>query len=141
MEALGGAASVIAVVQIAGKVWSLCWKYYSDAKEAKSDIERLMGMIQTMQSVFQQVEDLAKGPGATKLHASKSLIERIPSEVKQEFDRLENLLEPSNTRSIMRKALRQRLKWPLKKEEVEKTLSLLERHKTHLITAMNCDQM
>ena len=141
MEAFGGAASVIAVVQIAGKVWSLCWKYYPDAKEAKSDIEHLMGMIQTMQSVFQQVEDLPKGPGATKLHASNPLIERIPLEVKQEFDRLEKLLEPSNTRSIMGKALRQRLKWPLKKEEVEKTLNLLERHKTTLITAMNCDQM
>ena len=135
MEALGGAASVIAVVQIAGKVWSLCWKYYSDAKEAKSDIERLMSMIQTMQSVFQQVENL------TKLHASNPLIEKIPSEVKQEFDRLQKLLEPSNTRSIMRKALRQRLKWPLKKEEVEKILNLLERHKTTLIIAMNCDQM
>ena len=140
MEALGGAASVIAVVQIAGKVWSLCWKYYSDVKEAKSDIERLMGMIQMIQSVFQQVEDLAKGPGATKLHASKPCIERIPLELKQEFERLLKLLEPSNKRSVMR-SLGRRLKWPLKKEEVEKTLNLLERHKTTLITAMNCDQM
>ena len=138
MEVLGGVASVIAVVQIAGNVWSLCWKYYSDAKEAKSDIERLMGTIQTMQTVFQQVEGLAKGPGAIKLHASNPLIE----ELKQEFERLEKLLEPSNnTRSIMRRAFRQRLKWPLKKGEVEKTLQLLERLKTTLIITMNCDQM
>ena len=138
MEVLGGAASVIAVVQIAGKVWSLCWKYYSDAKEAKSDIERLMGTIQTMQTVFQQVEGLAKGPGAIKLHASNPLIE----DLKQEFEILEKLLEPSNnTISIMRRALGQRLKWPLKKGEVEKILLLLEQHKTTLIIAINCDQM
>ena len=28
-EALGVAASVIAVVELAGKVWSVCWQYYS----------------------------------------------------------------------------------------------------------------
>src|SRR5258705_3869715 len=138
MEVLGGAASVIAVVKIAGKVWSICWKYYSDAKEAKSDIERLMGTIQTMQTVFQQVEGLAKGPRAIKLHASNPLIE----ELNQEFEILEKLLEPSNNpRSIMRRAFRQGLKWPLKKGEVEKTLHLLERLKTTLIITMNCDQM
>ena len=139
MEVLGGAVSVIAVVQIAGKVWSLCWKYYSDAKEVKSDIERLMSTIQTIQTVFQQAEGLAKGPGAIKLHASNPLIE----ELKKEFEILEKLLEPSkNTRSIMRRAFgQQRLKWPLKKGEIEKTLHLLERHKTTLLIAMNCDQM
>src|SRR5258706_13588359 len=106
MEVLGGAASVIAVVQIAGKVWSLCWKYYSDAKEAKSDIERLMGTIQMMQTVFQQLEGLAKGPGAIKLDASNPLIE----ELKKEFEILEKLLEPKNNpRSIMRRAFGQRL--------------------------------
>ena len=136
MEVLGGAASVIAVVQIAGKVWSLCWKYYGDAKEAKSDIKRLMNIVQTMQTVLQQVEGLAEGPGAIKLHASNPLIE----ELKQEFERLEKLLKPSSTKSIMR-SLGHRLKWPLKKEEVENTLHLLEQHKTTLIIVMNCDQM
>ena len=138
MEVLGGAASVIAVVQILGKVWSLCWRYYSDAEEAKSDIKRLMGAIQMMQTVFQQLDSLAKGPGALKLDASNPLIE----ELRKEFEILEKLLEPSNnTRFITRRAFGQRLKWPLKKGEVEKTLHLLERHKTTLLIAMNCDQM
>lgn len=28
-EVLGVAASVIAVVELAGKVWSACWQYYA----------------------------------------------------------------------------------------------------------------
>ena len=141
MEALGGAASVIAVVQLAGKLWSLCWKYYSDAKDAKSDIERLLNTIHTVQSVFQHVQELAKGPGATKLLASKSVIKRIPLELKEEFERLEKILDPGKMNKTMRTLGLRALKWPLKKDDIEKTLQLLERHKTTLITALNTDQM
>ncbi len=140
MEVLGGAASVIAVVQIAGKVWSLCWKYYSDAKDAKSDIDRLMNNINTVQNVFQQLQQLAEGPEAAKLAASKPVIEKIASELRQEFERLHEILKPKK-REKLGSALGLRLKWPLQKEDVEKTLQLLERHKTTLTTAMNCDQM
>ena len=137
MEALGGAASVIAVVQIAGKVYSLCSKYYSDAKKTKSDIERLMGTIQTIQAILQQVEGWAKGPGAIKLHLSNPSIEKL----KQEFEKLEKLLEPSKLTGSKMGAIGNRLKWPLKKGEVEKTLHLVERHKTTLLLALNCDQI
>ena len=141
MEALGGAASVIAVVQLAGKLWSLCWKYYSDAKDAKSDIERLLSAVGDVQNVFQQVQELAEGPGSTKLLASKSLIERIPFELNAEFERLRKILDPGRTNKTMRTLGLRALKWPLKKDDVDKTLQLLERHKTTLITALNTDQM
>ncbi len=141
MEVLGGAASVIAVVQIAGKVWSLCWKYLSDAKDAKSDIERLMSNITAVQCVFQQVQELAKSPGAPKLLASKTLIEKIPSELQQEFERLLKVLDPGKRKATMKALGLRSLKWPLQKEEVERTFQLLERHKTTLLTAMSCDQL
>jgi len=140
MDPLSGAASVIAVVQVAGQVWSLCWRYYSDAKGAKSDIERLMGNVLALQDLFRHVQALAKGPGAAKLVASKELIERTALELEQEFKALQKILEPGKMQGIL-KSFGRRLKWPLQKEDVEKTFQLLERHKTTLITAMNCDQM
>ncbi|RPB27269.1 hypothetical protein L211DRAFT_765381, partial [Terfezia boudieri ATCC MYA-4762] len=139
MDPLSGAASVIAVVQVAGQVWSLCWKYYSDAKNAKSDIERLMGNVEALQNLFQRVQALAKGPGAAKLVASKELIERTALELEQEFKALRKRLEPSKQQSIL-KSFGRRLRWPLQKEDVDKIFQLLERHKTTLITAINCDQ-
>jgi len=140
MDPLSGAASVIAVVQVAGKVWSLCWKYYSDAKDSKPDIDRLMGYIIALQHLFQHVRDLAKGPGAAKLVASKELIEGTARELEWEFKSLQKVLEPGKRQGIL-KSFGRRLKWPLQKEDVEKIIQLLERHKTTLITAMNCDQM
>ncbi|RPB18211.1 hypothetical protein L211DRAFT_843906 [Terfezia boudieri ATCC MYA-4762] len=137
---MGGAASVIAVVQVAGQVWSLCWKYYSDAKNAKSDIERLMGNVLALQNLFQHVQALAKGPGAAKLVASKELIERTALELEQEFKELRKILESGKRQGIL-KSFRRRLRWPLQKEDVDKIFQLLERHKTTLITAMNCDQI
>ena len=140
MDPLSGAASVIAVVQVAGQVWSLCWKYYSDAKDAKSDIERIMANVLALQNVFQHIQALAKGPGADKLVGSRPLIERTALELEQEFKELQKILEPGKRKTMLR-SFGRRLRWPLQKEDVEKIFQLLERHKTTLIAAMNCDQM
>ena len=140
MDPLSGAVSVIAVVQVAGQVWSLCWKYYSDSKDAQSDIERLMGNVLALQNLFQHVQALANGPGAAKLVVSKELIEKTALELEREFKALQKILEPGKRQGIL-KSFGRRLKWPLQKEDVEKIFHLLEQHKTALITAMNCDQM
>ncbi|KAJ9654373.1 hypothetical protein H2201_009008 [Coniosporium apollinis] len=141
MEVLGGAASVIAVVDIAGKVLSLCWKYYSAVKDAKTDIDRLCKEIEAVQGVLKQAQELAKGPKASKLLASKPLIEKIPSELREEFARLEEQLDPGKRRKAMHTFGLRALKWPLTSEQVDKTLRVLERHKTTLLTALTTDQM
>jgi len=141
MEALGGAASVIAVVDMAGKVASLCWKYYSAVKDAKTDIERLCKEVEAVQGVLKQTQELAKGPKASKLLASKPLIEKIPLELKEEFEQLEKQLDPGKRRKMMHTFGVRALKWPLTSENVDKTLKVLERHKTTLLTALSTDQM
>jgi len=140
MDPLSDAASVIAVVQVAGQVWSICWKYYSEAKDAKPEIDCLMAYILDLQNLFQHVEALAKGPGAAKLVASKELIESTALELEWEFKMLQKILEPGKRQGIL-KSFERHLKWPLQKEDVEKIIQLLEWHKTTLITAMNCNQM
>jgi len=136
MDPLSGAASVITVVQVAGKVWSLCWEYYSGAGDAKHDIDRLMGCTLALLNLLQHVRDLAKGSGAAKLVASKELIESTAFELEREFKSLQKVLEPGG-QDIPRWCL----EWPLQKKDVEKIIQLLERHKTTLITAMDCGQM
>jgi hypothetical protein len=41
MEAVGSAASIIAVIELSAKVASLCFQYSSAGKNARSDVERL----------------------------------------------------------------------------------------------------
>ena len=101
-----------------------------------------MDNITALQMVFQQIQDLANSPaGATKLKASKPLLESISTELEQEFNQLLQVLKPGLTQKGKKLLLRQKLKWPLQKEDMENTLQLLERHKSTLNTAMNFDQM
>jgi len=137
MDPLSGATSVIAVVQVACKVWSLCWEYYSGAGDAKPDIDRLMGCTLALLNLLQHVRDLAKGPGASKLVVSKELIESTAWELEREFKSLQKVLEPGGGQDITKSCV----EWPLQKEAVEKIIQLLERHKITLITAMDCGQM
>ena len=139
-EVLGAVASGIAVVELAGRVWSVCWKYYGDVKNAKSEIGRLMENTMALQTVFQSVQDLAKDP-ATKLVTSKQLLEKISLELEKEFSGMLQALQPGLGKRAGRKLLGQKLKWPFQKEEMEQILQLLERHKTALTLAMNCDLM
>jgi len=101
----------------------------------------LMNSIMALQTAFQQVNHLAKGPGATKLIALKPLLESSSSELEKEFDRILQILQPSVRQKKKGKTLGQRLKWPFQKADVEQILQLLERHKSELAFAMNSDQM
>jgi len=101
----------------------------------------LMDSITALQTAFQQVQNLAKGPGANKLIALKPLLESSSLELEKEFKQILQILQPGLGQRATRKLLRQRLKWPFQKADVEQILQLLERHKSALIFAMNSDQM
>jgi len=135
MEVLGGAASVIAVVQLSGQILSLCQKYYGEVKDAKTEIENLRNEIAAVQAVLERAQELAGG--TDKLTVSKALIE----DIRAELERLVKLLDPGKRKKAMRTVGLRALKWPFTKADIEKTLRLLERHKTTLITALDTDQM
>jgi len=101
----------------------------------------LMNSIMALQTAFQQVSHLAKGPGATKLIALKPLLESSSLELENEFNRILRILQPGLRQKTKKKLLRQRLKWPFQKADVEQILQFLERHKSDLTFAMNSDQM
>jgi len=100
-----------------------------------------MDSITALQTTFQQVSHLAKGPGATKLITLRPLLESGSSELEKKFDRILEILEPSVRQNKRRKTLSQRLKWPFQKADVLQIIQLLERHKSNLTFAMNSDQM
>jgi len=100
-----------------------------------------MNSIMALQTAFQQVKNLAEGPGATKLIALKPLLESSSPELEKEFNRILQILQPGLRQKTKKKLLGQRLKWPFQKADVEQILQLLERHKSALTSAMNSDQM
>jgi hypothetical protein len=53
MDGVGSTASVIAVIDLSAKVASHCFQYLNEVKNAKSDIERLLGGLDSLKIVLE----------------------------------------------------------------------------------------
>jgi DNA modification methylase len=61
MEPLSGAASVIAVIQLAGSIFHICGKYLNNVKNATEDIQRFQEQIVALTQVLQSLYELIRG--------------------------------------------------------------------------------
>ena len=133
-------ATAIAVSTLSAKILSLIWKYYSDVKHAKSDIERLASEIQGLHAVFQNVQGLIqKNSLAKDFPTSASLIETTKQAL-TDIKELKRQLDPGTGAKTMSRVGKCALKWPLAKKEVDDWVAKLERHKTLLDLALTTDQ-
>jgi len=144
MEALGAAASVIAVIQIAQSVGSVLMDYYEDVRDARHDIQTLYKCIKSHQAVLDSLGDLlnschndlldeksiANPDGSKSGHLTRpdgplkmSEVELLNLQIK--------LQHSSKDRKGFGSSL-QSLKWPFKKKDVEKTVNILGKHKQDL---------
>jgi len=134
MEALGGAASIIAVVEISHKILTLCGTYASAVKNAKDDIASLKSEVATLLDVLTILKGIAEDENAdeTKVSALKTLgktIQQCHSELQDLGTRLD--------RGIGRRFGFRAIKWPFKSNDVNKVIATLERHKTTIDMALN----
>ena len=92
------------MVELAGKAWAICWKYYADVKNVGSEINRLMHNITALQNVFQHVQKLAGGSGATKLVAPRRLLSgSISLELENQVYGMLQILQPGRTEGVGRR--------------------------------------
>jgi chromosome segregation ATPase len=139
-DPLSGAASAIAVIQISTKTLELCWKYISEVKDAKEDIERLRDELEALQNVIQKLQDLIERSTATQLPTVGSLQNPLESCLSQ-LRILNKKLQPRAGQKTMRRLGLRTLKWPLMKKDVDKTIAVLQNHKATFNTALSLDQM
>ena len=119
MEALASAASIIAVVQISGKILTLCHGYISSVRDAKADIEWLMCEVNILKELFESVRT-----------AENSIPVDLLNKTIEELEGLQSQLEPKKRHRWKERLGVQALKWPFKTTEVAGTIGRLERHKT-----------
>jgi hypothetical protein len=139
MDALGAAASVIAVVELSAKVVSVCVEYSRAIKNATKDIDLLLNELKSLQDVLEKVKQLLDGPNGSRLSASQSLRNGLDSSG-SELKTLDQKLEPSISRKRMSRIGLRALKWPFETEEVNKVLGRLERCKQAISLALQLDQ-
>ncbi|KAF3162624.1 hypothetical protein TWF225_002409 [Orbilia oligospora] len=166
MEVIGGVASVIAIVDLAGKIAKICAGYIGEVREYEAEVKALTGRVQCLQKVLQQLDDLLKGPHQGKLTSSTELQDNLIA-CKGELQSLENRIEkvppapaaaagPSNNRlkkprkffDSLKKAVKGEtlssvgrvLIWPIEKADVNKVISRLEGIESAIQFALQVDQ-
>ena len=138
-EALGLAASVIAVVELSAKVASLCFEYYANVKNSRDDITRLQREADGLKATLKQVQSLLNGPNGAKLKTSHTLRNRVEDCFLQLAD-LEKKLEPERKHKVIRRFGWRALKWPFTSEEVEDIVNGLGRCEEMISLGLQVDQ-
>ena len=139
MEPLGGAASVIAVVQISDRILSLCGKYSLAVRDAREDIRRLGSEIRALRDVMVSVDEMVQSPDAMRLHAFNSLADTI-TQCLSDLNNLERRLDPGRGRKTMGRIGARALKWPFKSKDIVKVIEAVDRHKGTISLALHADQ-
>ncbi|WZH40870.1 LOW QUALITY PROTEIN: NACHT domain-containing protein [Fusarium acuminatum] len=139
-EPLGVASSVIAVVDLSAKVFSLCLQYSREVKNAKDDVERLRKEVTAFQDTTEKLKALLEGTRGRELKTSQQLISAI-EDGHSALGKLEQRLRPSTGRKTISRFGMRALKWPFESKDFEGTIEKLERCRGNISLALNIDQI
>src|SRR5213592_2518971 len=114
MDGISAAASIITLVQISGQIINLCRTYYSEVRDASTDIQRLREEITALQNVLTKVADLANTSDSAKL-STLDLLNQPDGPAQQCLTQLITLaakINPGERKDAMKRFGLRALKWP-----------------------------
>src|SRR5436189_3788063 len=143
MDGISAAASILAVIQISGQVINLCRTYYSEVRDASTDIQRLREEITALQNVLTKVADMANTSDSVKL-STLDLLNQPDGPAQQCLTELITLaakINPGQGKDTMKQFGLRALKWPFSSKEVGRAVTAIGRHKATFNLALAADQM
>lgn len=141
MDPLSGAASVIAVVQLAGSIFQICGQYLKNVKNATQDIQRFQEQIAALTKVLQSLYDLIRGSNGNTLTTMRDLINNI-AKCSSVLEDLKVKIDPEITQQGVRRQWGLRAwKWPLARSEVDYTIKELDWYKATFSLSLQVDQV
>ena len=148
MDPLSISAGIIALLQAANKVVSLCYNF-ATAKNTGRIISELLDQLKSLRNVLESLEqycrtsDLTDPATSTQIGTITALCDMEDGPIAKELMYLGKRLRPPTLVSrdgSRRKALVQSLTWPLKEAETTKTLENIQRLKSDLQLALTVNQ-
>jgi hypothetical protein len=139
MAGIGEAASIIAVIDLAAKVGSLCFQYSREVVGARKDIANLQGQLGSLQDILGKVQQLLQKPDSARFSALPTISCALDDCVDQ-LKVLQKRLDPGKTRKILSRSGFRALKWPFESKDVENIVTRLERYKQTISLAFQVDQ-
>lgn len=146
MDPVSAVASVIAIYQLASAISGLCFRYGQGVRQADSDADLVINEIDTFQRYLRTLkdtlvnEDVATG-GSEQLVNLEEIINGESAAMRRcerDLQDLKQKLEKVQLEGGFKGAIN-RLSWPLKKEEVRRTLSTLKKFTEAVDRALNVD--
>ncbi|EXA36844.1 hypothetical protein FOVG_12726 [Fusarium oxysporum f. sp. pisi HDV247] len=138
-EAVGLAASIIAIVELSAKVGKLCVQYSTAAGNARADITRLQNRLKDLNVCLEAAQRLLDDPKNTKLATSRSLVDSLNA-CETELAEVQDRLHPGSARKAMRRFGLRALKWPFDSKEISTVVSNLEHYKQTITLCLQVDQ-
>jgi len=138
-EALGVAASVIAVIDLSAYVASWCSEYYANVENASHDIERFRRETQRLKETLEQVQSLCDGPNSAKLHASQTLRDRV-EDCGIQLAQLATKLKPQTAQIVMHRFGIGALIWSFRSHEVDTIMKKLGNCRYNISFSFQDDQ-
>ncbi|KAG4272704.1 hypothetical protein FPRO04_10446 [Fusarium proliferatum] len=138
-EAVGLAASIIAIVELSAKVGKLCVQYSTAAGNAKADISRLQTRLKDLNICLEAAQRLLNDPKNTALATSRSLIDSLNA-CETELAEVRDRLDPGSARKAMRRFGLRALKWPFESKEISTVIANLEHYKQTITLCLQVDQ-
>jgi Fungal N-terminal domain of STAND proteins len=139
MEAVGAAASVVTLIELAAKIGSACVHYSRAVKDAAKDISRLQKEVTSLQHLLEQVKQLLDVPDTTGLATSREMKDGIEA-CETELQALNRKLTPKKTRKAASWFSSRALRWPFETADVDKILYQIDRCKQSITLALQVDQ-
>ena len=146
MDPVSAVAGVIAIYQLAAAISGLCFRYGQGVRQAEKDADLIISEIDTFQIYLRTVKDIlvredAAAEGLERLQSLHSVIDGESAVLKRcgrDLEILKTKLEKVQSEGRFQGAIH-RLAWPLKQEEVKKTLDTLKRFTEAVDRALNVD--
>lgn len=133
-DPLSAVTSIIAVIQISGKVLAVCHQYTVSVKNASRDVQWVINEVGSLKVILKELKRL-QTPASSYSALSKSL-DATNGPLKTCEAALEKLLGELSTRGTTTGMLT----WPLKKETVQRILETIQKQKSNLILALAADE-
>lgn len=136
MSDLDVAAGVTTVLQLSGKVASLCVSYLKEVKQSGQHIRKLSSEATRLTTTLQRVGELISQPKNAKLQTLHDISAAL-SDGETQLQRLVHKLHRQETNRTRTQAL----KWPFQKEELDKAISDLRQCREMISFALQIDQV
>jgi hypothetical protein len=138
-EAIGLAASVLAIIDLSVKVAKLCSDYSTAVGNARADITRLQSQLDKLRECLQGARRLLNDPNNQSLATSRKLVDSVDG-CTSELVQVQNRLDPGKARKAMRRFGLRALRWPFNSKGVSEIISNLERYNQTIMWCLQIDQ-